>query len=52
MSQRDLAAAAGVSQATIVRLERGEEARFVSLRKLARALGVEPVELMGEEERR
>jgi transcriptional regulator with XRE-family HTH domain len=49
MSQRDLAEHAGVSQATIVRAERGEDTRHVTVRKLAKALNVEPVELMRDE---
>lgn len=47
LSQRDLADAAGVSQSTIVRAERGEDTRHVTVRKLAGALQVAPVELMG-----
>ena len=46
MSQRDLASAADVTQTTIVRAERGEDTRHVTVRKLAKALKVEPVELM------
>jgi transcriptional regulator with XRE-family HTH domain len=46
MSQRDLASAAGVSQATVVRAERGEDTRHVTVRKLAKALKVEPADLM------
>ncbi len=49
MSQRDLAAASRVSQATIVRAEKGEDARFVTARKLAAALGVEPHALMDDD---
>jgi transcriptional regulator with XRE-family HTH domain len=49
MSQRDLAQAARVSRATIVKAEQGHEiGRFVTIRKLAAALAVEPVELMEE----
>lgn len=49
LSQRDLALRAGVSQVTIVRLERGEaEARPSTVRKLAAALGVDPRELVGD----
>jgi DNA-binding XRE family transcriptional regulator len=49
LSQRDLAGLSGVSRATIHRLERGGvEARFVTVRKLAKALGVHPAELVGE----
>jgi predicted transcriptional regulator len=46
LSQRDLAKAAGVSQATIVHVEAGQDARHVTVRKLAKALNVEPNELM------
>jgi DNA-binding XRE family transcriptional regulator len=42
LTQRQLAERAGVTQATIVRIERGEPAYPSTLRKLARALGVEP----------
>lgn len=45
MSQRDLAKAAGVSPTTVIRAEKGAPMRFVSARKLAAALGVEPGEL-------
>jgi transcriptional regulator with XRE-family HTH domain len=49
LSQADLSQASGVSEATISRLESGlEKARYVTTRKLAQALGVEPHELMGE----
>ena len=48
MSQRDLAERAGVSQATIVRAEGGTETRHVTVRKLAKALDVEPAALMNE----
>ena len=47
LSQRDLAAAAGVSQATVVHAEKGDDARHVTAGKLAAALGVEPADLMG-----
>ncbi len=49
LSQQDLAALSGVSRVTISRLENGaEEARFVTLRRLAQALEVEPGELVKE----
>lgn len=49
LSQLDLAAKAGVSRATVVRLESGEvEATFQTARKLAGALGVEPSDLTAE----
>ena len=50
MTIRELAAAAGVSTNTIVRLERGFPAEFRTVRKLAAALGVEPTALMGPEQ--
>lgn len=46
LSQRDLAARAGVTQMTIVRLERGLQSRPSTVQKLASALGVYPDELM------
>jgi transcriptional regulator with XRE-family HTH domain len=49
MSQRELAAKAGVSPATIVRAERGEVIRFVTIRRLADALGVSPESLVAGE---
>lgn len=49
MSQRELAAKAGVSPATVVRAERGEVARFVTVRRLAEALGVPPEALVSDE---
>lgn len=45
-SQRDLAQQAGVAQKTIVDLELGRsEPRLQTMRKLAAALGVEPLEV-------
>ena len=49
-TQRDLAARAKVSLATIVRLENGESAQAGTIRKLARALGVPTETLMTEPE--
>lgn len=51
LSQTDLARLSGVAQATISNLERGRPARFVTMRELAKALGVEPEALVGEGER-
>lgn len=48
LSQRDLAETAGVTQTTIVKAEQGAAVRLVTQRKLARALGVAPRELLGE----
>ncbi len=51
LSQQELAERAGTTQETISRLERGRHAaRGSTIRKLAEALGVEPRELMKEEE--
>lgn len=50
LSQRDLAEKSGVSQNTIVRIENGEDARYVTARKLALALGVEAFELTEAED--
>jgi transcriptional regulator with XRE-family HTH domain len=49
MTIRELAAAAGVSTNTISRLERGEDGYAATIRKLAKALGVKPAELMDEQ---
>jgi transcriptional regulator with XRE-family HTH domain len=47
LSQRDLARASGVGPVTISELERGvREAQPRTIRKLAKALNVEPKELM------
>ena len=44
ISQEDLARKSGVAAATINRLENGHhKPRFATIRKLAKALGVEPV---------
>jgi transcriptional regulator with XRE-family HTH domain len=49
LTQVELAQRAGVSEATVVRLELGQHPpRFATIKKLATALGVEPAELMGE----
>ena len=46
LSIRDLADQAGVASGTIVRIEAGEPLpRFVTMRKIAAALGVEPGEI-------
>jgi transcriptional regulator with XRE-family HTH domain len=51
LSQRELAAKAGVSHATIARLETSaeREPQFRTIRKLSEALNVEPNALYGEE---
>jgi transcriptional regulator with XRE-family HTH domain len=47
MTQQELAERAEVSRGTIIKLESGSDAAFPStVRKLAAALGVEPVDLM------
>jgi len=50
LTQGELAAKAGVGIATIARIEAGdiEEPRVSTLRKLARALGMEPRDLLEE----
>lgn len=49
LSQRELARTAGVTHATVWRLENGFElARPSTVRKLAAALGTEPRELLRE----
>ena len=49
LTQDELAAKAGVSQSTIANIERSNaEPQFRTIRKLARALDVEPTELLGE----
>lgn len=48
LSQTDLAERSGVAQATISNLEKGRPARFVTMRKLAEALNVEPAALVGD----
>ena len=52
LSLRDLAAKAGVAYVTIHRIETGQRVRPYpsTLRKLAKALGVEPAELVVREE--
>ena len=46
LTQAELAKKSGVSHPTVVRLESGKTAaRLPTVRKLAQALGVEPVEL-------
>lgn len=47
LTQAELAVAAKVSRATVARLEAGEVGRFVTIRRLAKALRVEPAELVG-----
>ena len=50
LSQRDLASMAGLTQMTVWRIENGyRDARPGTIRKLARALGVEPKELVKRE---
>ena len=46
LTQAELAERAGVTTATVARIERNEiEPRMPTLRKLAQALGVDPAEL-------
>ncbi len=46
LTQRELAALATMTQATIARLEGGHDARPTTIRKLARALKVRPADLL------
>lgn len=45
LSIRDLAKKSGVSPNTIYRIEQGKESRFVTRRKIAKALEVKPSEI-------
>jgi transcriptional regulator with XRE-family HTH domain len=47
LTQAELAERSGVSRPTIARIEQEGGARFVTIRKLAEALGVTPNELVG-----
>lgn len=51
LTQRELAARAGVTQVTIIHAEKGGDTRPTTLRKLADALGVQPRELLGPRDR-
>ena len=46
LTQDELAVAAKVSRATVARMEAGEVARFVTIRRLAKALRIEPAKLV------
>ncbi len=49
LTQAELAERAGVTTATVARIERDEiEPRMTTLRKLAQGLDVDPAELVGE----
>ena len=49
LNQRELATLSGVAQSTIVRLEHGDpNVNPSTIRKLARALKVDPAELLGD----
>ena len=49
LTQDELAEKAGVSQSTVANIERDNaEPQFRTIRKLAKALDVEPTELLGE----
>jgi transcriptional regulator with XRE-family HTH domain len=49
LTQEELAEKAGVSAATVVNIERdNQEPQFRTIRKLAKALDVDPTKLLGE----
>ena len=48
LTQAELAERAGVSRQRINAMEQGQKARLSTVRRVARALGVEPRELVGE----
>jgi transcriptional regulator with XRE-family HTH domain len=49
LTQEELAEKAGVSAATVVNIERNnQEPHFRTIRKLAKALNVDPTELLGD----
>ena len=49
LTQEELAERAGISAATVVNAERNnQEPHFRTIRKLAKALDVDPTELLGE----
>jgi transcriptional regulator with XRE-family HTH domain len=49
LTQEELAEKAGVSAATVVNVERNnQEPHFRTIRKLAKALAVDPTELLGD----
>lgn len=49
LTQAELAAKAGLTRLSIIRIEAGQPARPTTTRRLARALGVKPNDLMDEE---
>ncbi len=52
LSQEELAAESGVGVATIIRIERNQlksEPHYSTLRKLAKPLGIEAVELLADD---
>lgn len=52
LTQEELAARAGVQPFTISRIERNKvEPRFSTIRKLAEVLGMDPRELIGDEDK-
>ena len=49
LTQEELARQAGLTTASVARIERNEtEPRMSTLRKLAKALNIDPAELVGE----
>ncbi|HLW01972.1 MAG TPA: helix-turn-helix transcriptional regulator [Ktedonobacterales bacterium] len=48
LSQRELAKQAGITPGTVIRLERGERANYLTIRKLAQGLGIPMQQLLSE----
>ena len=48
LTQRELSEAAGCDLRTVQRLERGEPGQLPTIRRLAKALGVKPADLMAQ----
>ena len=46
LTQTELATRAKVARATVARMEAGKVARFATIRRIAKALRVEPAELL------
>jgi transcriptional regulator with XRE-family HTH domain len=49
LSQRELAKRAGVTPGTVIRLERGEKANYLTIHKLAKGLGIAVQQVLRED---